>query len=82
MSALRQQTMPKDVIGVNITYGGLAPNIIHAYAAAGVVVRSEDRYRLVELERVSRMAVKDFRTYIILSASAWMSGGRCSRLRR
>ncbi|KAL1706598.1 hypothetical protein EV121DRAFT_201025 [Schizophyllum commune] len=51
MSALRQQTMPKDVIGVNITYGGLAPNIIHAYAAAGVVVRSEDRYRLVELER-------------------------------
>ena len=45
--------MPKDVIGVNITYGGLAPNIIHAYAAAGVVVRSEDRYRLVELERVS-----------------------------
>ena len=74
--------MPKDVIGVNITYGGLAPNIIHAYAAAGVVVRSEDRYRLVELERVGRMAVINLRTDNILSASAWMPGSRRSRLRR
>ncbi|KAL1744572.1 hypothetical protein HDZ31DRAFT_63944 [Schizophyllum fasciatum] len=49
ISAMRQQTMPKDIIGVHITHGGLAPNIIHAYAAGGVVIRSENRPRLEEL---------------------------------
>lgn len=32
LSVLRQQTMPGDIIGGQITNGGQAPNIIHKYS--------------------------------------------------
>jgi amidohydrolase len=51
VSVLRQQTMPSDVIGMSITNGGAAPNIIHAYAAGHCVIRANTVFRLKELER-------------------------------
>ena len=50
VSTLRQQTMPSDVIGMSITNGGAAPNIIHAYAAGLCVVRANSLSRLEELQ--------------------------------
>ncbi|KAM0473015.1 hypothetical protein ACHAPX_008378 [Trichoderma viride] len=50
VSALRQQIMPEDRIQGHITNGGLAPNIIHAYAAGIFVVRSDTQKRLDELK--------------------------------
>lgn len=49
ISVLRQQTRPGDVIQCNISDGGARPNIIHAYAAANFVVRSDTQPRLSEL---------------------------------
>ncbi|KXH37456.1 amidohydrolase [Colletotrichum simmondsii] len=49
ISVLRQQTRPGDVIQCNISHGGARPNIIHAYAAANFVVRSDTQPRLSEL---------------------------------
>ncbi|TRM60316.1 hypothetical protein BD626DRAFT_504930 [Schizophyllum amplum] len=51
LSALRQQTKPKDIIQGHITNGGLAPNIIHAYASGNFVIRAENRKRLQELRK-------------------------------
>jgi metal-dependent amidase/aminoacylase/carboxypeptidase family protein len=54
VSVLRQQTMPSDVIGMSITNGGAAPNVIHAYAAGVCVLRAASLSRLQELqEKVS-----------------------------
>lgn len=49
LSALRQQTMPGDIIQGHITAGGAAPNIIHAYAAGVFVARADTQARLREL---------------------------------
>lgn len=49
LSVLRQQTMPGDIIQGHITDGGIAPNIIHAYAAGIFVVRASSQARLDEL---------------------------------
>jgi len=46
LSVLRQQTMPGDIIQGHITDGGVAPNIIHAYAAGIFVVRALSKKRL------------------------------------
>lgn len=51
VSVLRQQTMPGDVIGMNISNGGAAPNIIHAYAAGVCVIRATSASRLKELQQ-------------------------------
>ncbi|OAK98458.1 amidohydrolase family protein [Phaeosphaeriaceae sp. SRC1lsM3a] len=54
VSVLRQQTMPTDVIGMNITNGGSRPNTIHAYAAGSCVIRAATSARVGELqEKVS-----------------------------
>jgi metal-dependent amidase/aminoacylase/carboxypeptidase family protein len=50
VSVLRQQTMPSDVIGMSITNGGAAPNIIHAYAWGVCVIRAASAPRLQELQ--------------------------------
>nr|UWK20092.1 peptidase m20 domain protein [Trichoderma rubi] len=50
VSALRQQIMPEDRVQGVITNGGVAPNIIHAYAAGIFVVRSDTLKRLDELK--------------------------------
>nr|UWK21932.1 peptidase m20 domain-containing protein [Trichoderma taxi] len=50
VSALRQQIMPEDRVQGFITDGGVAPNIIHAYAAGIFVVRSDTQKRLDELK--------------------------------
>ncbi|KAF2690648.1 putative amidohydrolase [Lentithecium fluviatile CBS 122367] len=50
ISVLRQQTMPGDVIGMQITNGGAAPNIIHAYAAGLCVIRAISAPRLKTLQ--------------------------------
>jgi metal-dependent amidase/aminoacylase/carboxypeptidase family protein len=50
LSVLRQQTMPGDIIQGHITDGGVAPNIIHAYAAGVFVVRATTKKRLVVLQ--------------------------------
>lgn len=50
LSVLRQQTMPGDIIQGYITDGGVAPNIIHAYAAGIFVTRSNTQSRLQELK--------------------------------
>jgi metal-dependent amidase/aminoacylase/carboxypeptidase family protein len=51
VSALRQQTMPGDVIGLAITDGGGdATNLIHAYAACVCVLRARSAYRLRDLQ--------------------------------
>lgn len=49
ISVLRQQTMPGDIIQGRISDGGVAPNIIHAYAAGIFVVRADTQARLAEL---------------------------------
>lgn len=49
LSVLRQQTMPGDIIQGHITNGGLAPNIIHAYAQGVFVVRANTKQRLAAL---------------------------------
>lgn len=50
VSALRQQTMPGDVIGFAITNGGgEATNMIHAYAACVCVLRATSAPRLERL---------------------------------
>ncbi len=51
IAVLRQQTMPSDVIQGHITDGGVAPNIIHGYAAGIFVVRAETQTRLAELRK-------------------------------
>ncbi|KAH8883739.1 hypothetical protein GQ53DRAFT_663276 [Thozetella sp. PMI_491] len=51
LSALRQQTMPSDIIQGYITDGGVAPNIIHAYAAGVFVARASTQARLTELRK-------------------------------
>jgi metal-dependent amidase/aminoacylase/carboxypeptidase family protein len=50
VSVLRQQTMPSDIIGMNITNGGDRPNIIHAYASGSCVIRANTLARIKELE--------------------------------
>ena len=55
LSVLRQQTMPGDIIQGHITDGGVAPNIIHAYAAGIFVVRATTKKRLAVLrEKVDK----------------------------
>jgi metal-dependent amidase/aminoacylase/carboxypeptidase family protein len=49
ISALRQQTRPVDVIQGQISHGGVAPNIIHAYTAGNWSVRSNTRAHLRQL---------------------------------
>lgn len=51
VSVLRQQTMPSDVIGMSITNGGAAPNIVHPYAAGICVIRAASAPRLKELQQ-------------------------------
>jgi len=51
VSVLRQQTKTGDIIQIQITNGGLRPNIIHAYAAGRFVVRSRSRERLEALSK-------------------------------
>ncbi|KAK0731042.1 hypothetical protein B0H67DRAFT_476991 [Lasiosphaeris hirsuta] len=51
VSVLRQQTMPSDVIGMAITNGGAAANVIHAYAAGVCVIRASSVSRLSELQQ-------------------------------
>lgn len=43
--------MPSDVIGMSITNGGAAPNIIHAYAAGHCVIRAGTTSRLKQLQQ-------------------------------
>ena len=50
LSVLRQQTMPGDIIQGYITDGGIAPNIIHAYAAGTFVARANTQARLKALK--------------------------------
>ncbi|KAK4033546.1 hypothetical protein C8A01DRAFT_39989 [Parachaetomium inaequale] len=51
VSALRQQTMPGDVIGLAITNGGEeATNIIHAYAACVCMIHATTTSRLKDLQ--------------------------------
>jgi amidohydrolase len=50
VSVLRQQTMPTDIIGLNITDGGARPNVIHDYAAGTCVIRANTSARLKELQ--------------------------------
>ena len=51
VSALRQQTMPGDVIGLAITNGGgPASNIIHAYAACTCMLHARTAARLEALQ--------------------------------
>ncbi|KAK4159616.1 hypothetical protein QBC43DRAFT_125039 [Cladorrhinum sp. PSN259] len=50
ISALRQQTMPEDVIGLSITNGGgEAANVIHPFASGVCVLRSSASSRLETL---------------------------------
>lgn len=51
ISTLRQQTKPGDIIQGHITNGGLAPNIIHAYASGVFVVRASTKARRQVLEK-------------------------------
>lgn len=51
ISALRQQTRPDDIIGLQITDGGNKPNVIHENAAGVVVLRAASASRLRELQR-------------------------------
>ncbi|KAH7320635.1 hypothetical protein B0I35DRAFT_351300 [Stachybotrys elegans] len=50
-SMLRQQCMAGDIIQGRITDGGIAPNIIHAYAAGHFVARAPTQARLLELKK-------------------------------
>jgi len=49
LSVLRQQTEPGDIIQMQITNGGLRPNIIHAYSSGQFVIRSASHARLEAL---------------------------------
>jgi metal-dependent amidase/aminoacylase/carboxypeptidase family protein len=51
VSALRQQTRPDDVIGLQITNGGNKPNIIHEYAAGVAVLRAASAANLKQLQQ-------------------------------
>ncbi|KAM0269623.1 hypothetical protein ACHAQH_009702 [Verticillium albo-atrum] len=51
VSALRQQTRPDDIIGLQITDGGNKPNVIHEHAAGVAVLRAASAPRLEELQR-------------------------------
>lgn len=51
ISALRQQTRPDDIIGLQITDGGGRPNVIHDHAAGVAVLRAASSVRLSELQR-------------------------------
>lgn len=51
LSVLRQQTMPGDIIGGQITNGGQAPNIIHEYTSGVFVVRANTKARLEVLTK-------------------------------
>jgi amidohydrolase len=51
ISALRQQTRPDDIIGLQITDGGGRPNVIHEHAAGVAVLRAASASRLQELQR-------------------------------
>lgn len=51
VSVLRQQLRPDDIVGMHITDGGAAPNIIHAYASGALVVRAPSSARLQVLQR-------------------------------
>jgi metal-dependent amidase/aminoacylase/carboxypeptidase family protein len=51
VSVLRQQTMLGDVIGMNISNGGAAPNVIHAYSAGICVIRAASVSRLGVLQQ-------------------------------
>ncbi|KAJ4305755.1 hypothetical protein N0V90_001286 [Kalmusia sp. IMI 367209] len=46
VSVLRQQLRPDDVVGMHITDGGKAPNIIHEHAAGVFVIRASTSSRL------------------------------------
>nr|UWK20104.1 peptidase m20 domain protein [Trichoderma decipiens] len=67
VSALRQQIMPEDRVQGYITDGGIAPNIIHAYAAGIFVVRSDTQKRLDELKK---------QVYACFEAGALASGAK------
>jgi metal-dependent amidase/aminoacylase/carboxypeptidase family protein len=49
VSALRQQTMPGDIIQGMISNGGTAPNIIHAYSSGDFNIRAPTRARVKQL---------------------------------
>jgi metal-dependent amidase/aminoacylase/carboxypeptidase family protein len=49
VSALRQQTMPGDIIQGMISNGGTAPNIIHAYSSGSFNIRAPTRSRVRQL---------------------------------
>lgn len=51
ISALRQQTRPDDVIGLQITHGGNKPNVIHEHASGVAVLRAVSKAKLRELQR-------------------------------
>ncbi|KEY64527.1 hypothetical protein S7711_03594 [Stachybotrys chartarum IBT 7711] len=51
VSALRQQTRPDDIIGLQITDGGNRPNVIHEHAAGVAVLRASSTLRLGELQQ-------------------------------
>ncbi|KAL1592758.1 hypothetical protein SLS60_011174 [Paraconiothyrium brasiliense] len=51
VSVLRQQLRPDDIVGMHITNGGAAPNIIHAYAAGALVIRAPSSARLEALQQ-------------------------------
>ncbi|KAF2452009.1 putative amidohydrolase [Karstenula rhodostoma CBS 690.94] len=51
LSVLRQQLRPDDIVGMHITNGGAAPNIIHAYASGALVIRAPSSSRLQVLQR-------------------------------
>ncbi|KAJ4351232.1 uncharacterized protein N0V89_006571 [Didymosphaeria variabile] len=51
VSVLRQQIRPDDIVGMHITNGGAAPNIIHAYAAGALVIRAPSSTRLEVLQK-------------------------------
>lgn len=67
VSMLRQQNMPGDIVQGHITDGGLAPNIIHAYAAGLFVVRADSQARLEELRK---------KVYACFEAGAQATGAR------
>ena len=50
ISALRQQTRPDDIIGLQITDGGNKPNVIHEQAAGVAVLRAASASRLEVLQ--------------------------------
>ncbi|KAM0324138.1 hypothetical protein ACHAQA_008330 [Verticillium albo-atrum] len=51
ISALRQQTRPDDIIGLQITDGGNKPNVIHEHAAGVAVLRAASASQLQVLQR-------------------------------